>query len=616
MGVAKSNTLPVHGSYMADRYPIATRGRMGAAMSIAGRTVGTLSPLLVGGIAALAGGDEGWRWAFLILSIPCAVVAFFAFRLPEPPRGQFEKKEVLGEVFEDAQPAPISIEAGFARIKQIRTMRAAIIAFSAIGFGLFTVPVMSNLFLEEEYDLGTFGRGIVGTVAGVGVLVTLPFVGKKYDGFYRRDPELAARLVGFLLIPAAVLVPVQFFMPNAVLFAIVGVVPAVLTSAAFAMVGPLIMIVVPYRLRGLGSAIASIYLFFIGAAGGAVLSGLLVNAYGPRTTVMLVYIPATLIGGLLFLRGASSIKRDISVNVAEIREELAEHERQRADPSAIPALQVSHVDFSYGQVQVLFDVGFEVRTGEVLALLGTNGAGKSTILRVVAGLGTPSRGVVRLHGRSITFASPEMRARMGIRMLPGGKGVFGDLTVRENLEMAAFNQRSDRAEVERRITTALELFPELAAARRPAGVVAVGRTAAAPRLRRRAHRGSRHPDHRRAVTRVGADHGRAARRRDRAAARAGHDDHRRRAVVERRGGDRRPGRLPGEGARAVRGSDAHARRTRRPGPGGVPRHRGRLSRQPCWPRGSPSRSSSTASSKGWSTACWRWRSSWSSARRR
>ena len=56
------------------------------------------------------------------------------------------------------------------------------------------------------------------------------------------------------------------------------------------------------------------------------------------------------------------------------------------------------IDFSYGQVQVLFDVGFEVRQGEVLALLGTNGAGKSTILRVIAGLGTPSRGVVRLNG--------------------------------------------------------------------------------------------------------------------------------------------------------------------------------------------------------------------------
>ena len=113
-------------------------------------------------------------------------------------------------------------------------------------------------------------------------------------------------------------------------------------------------------------------------------------------------------------------------------------------------------------MQILFDVSFEVRRGEVLALLGTNGAGKSTLLRVVAGLGSPSRGVVRLDGRSITYLSPEVRSRLGIHMLPGGNGVFRDMTVRENLEMAIYNYRADRADMERRIEAALELFPELA----------------------------------------------------------------------------------------------------------------------------------------------------------
>ena len=83
--------------------------------------------------------------------------------------------------------------------------------------------------------------------------------------------------------------------------------------------------------------------------------------------------------------------------------------RQQAEPDEIPALQVNNIDFSYGHVQVLFDVAFEVRKGEVLALLGTNGAGKSTILRVIAGLGTPARGVVRLNGLTITYVSPEKR---------------------------------------------------------------------------------------------------------------------------------------------------------------------------------------------------------------
>ncbi len=462
VGVAKSNQLPVQGSLLADTYPIGTRGRISAGVAIAGRITGTLSPLLVGGIAALAGGGSGWRWAFVVLAIPTAVVAFLAFRIPEPPRGQFEKKDVLGEVIEDERPAPISMEAAFSRLMQINTIRMTIIAFAAMGFGLFTVPVLANLFLEEQYGLGSFGRGAVATVGGVAVLCTIPFVGKYYDGLYRRDPSRALRLLGLIVLPSALLTPFQYFMPNAVLFAVFGVPSAVLLSASFAMVGPILTSVVPYRLRGMGSALGAIYIFFVGATGGAVLAGLLVNAYGPRTAVLLLGVPSTLIGGLLIIRGSTFIKDDLSMIVAEIREELEEHDRQQADPETVPAIQVNHVDFSYGPVQILFDVSFEVRRGEVLALLGTNGAGKSTILRVIAGLGTPSRGVVRLDGRNITYVSPEQRTHMGIHLLPGGKGVFSDMTIRENLEMATWNYRDDRDDMERRIAAALELFPELA----------------------------------------------------------------------------------------------------------------------------------------------------------
>jgi len=324
------------------------------------------------------------------------------------------------------------------------------------------VPVVSNLFMEDEYDLGSFGRGAVGTTSGVAVLLVIPVIGKYYDGFYRRDPSKALRLLALLILPTALLTPLQFLMPNPVLFAIWGIFPAVLMSSALTMVGPLLITVTPYRLRGVGSALGAVYIFFIGATGGALLTALLLDAIGPRWTVALIAFPSSLVGAILLLRGSASIKDDLSMIVAEIREELEEHERQQAAPDDIPALQVNHIDFSYGQVQILFDVGFEVRKGEVLALLGTNGAGKSTILRAIAGLGTPSRGVVRQNGRSITYVSPEQRTRLGIHLLPGGKGVFGDMTIRENMDMATWNFRDDPADVERRIADALSLFPELA----------------------------------------------------------------------------------------------------------------------------------------------------------
>ena len=474
VGLSKSSTTTVHPSMVADAYPISVRGRISASMQVAARTVGTLSPVLVAGIATLAGGPDGWRVAVLVLGIPAAVVGVFAFRLREPVRGQFEKQDVLGEVIEDENPAPISVEAAFARLWQIRTIKSVIVGFAAIGFGLFTTGVLSNLFLEEHYGAKTLERGVLGTVGGLGLLVVLPFAGRYYDSLYRRDPTKALKLVGLMILPAALLTPVQYFMPSAVLFTILGIPKQILLFTALTMVGPVITTITPYRLRGMGSALASVYIFFIGATGGAVLSALLSDAFGPRAAVLLLAIPSTVVGGTMILRGAKFIRNDLSLVVAELREELDEHERRIAARDAVPALQVVDVDFSYGPVQVLFGVGFEVRRGEVLALLGTNGAGKSTILRAIAGLGTPARGVVRLDGRNITYTTPEQRSRLGIRILMGGKGIFPAMTVEENLEMAAFVYRSDRADVERRLARAYDLFPILADKRREAAATLSG----------------------------------------------------------------------------------------------------------------------------------------------
>ena len=463
VGVAKSNTITVHSSLIADTYPIGVRGRMGALNTMVGRAIGVASPVLVGGIAALAGGVEGWRWSYLLLGVPVAIFALLSFRIPEPIRGRWEKEDVLGAVHEDPDPVPISIEAAFARLWKIRTMKTVVVAFAAMGFALFTAPVLRNLYLEEHFGLDAFGRGVVETLSGVGIIVAVPFVGKRFDALYRADPSKALATLGMLLLPVSVLIPIQYYMPNVALFTAVGVFVNLLSGSAFAMVGPIIQGIVPYRLRGLGTALLTLYIFFVGATGGGLLSALMSNAYGPRTTVVTIAVPAMLIGGLMILNGARFIKNDLSLVVAELREENEEAQRQAENPDDIPVIQVNDVDFAYGHVQVLFDVSFEVRRGEVLALLGTNGAGKSTILRLVAGLTTPERGVVRLNGRTITFASAEHRNGLGIHMLAGGDGVFSDMTIADNITMAAWPYRSDKAEMQRRIDRAWRLFPELEA---------------------------------------------------------------------------------------------------------------------------------------------------------
>ena len=257
VGVAKSNTYPVQGSMIGDAYPISARGRINAWLAMGSRFVGVLSPVIVAGIAAGVGGDDGWRWPFVLLGFPVAIVALFAFKLKEPPRGQFEKQDVLGEVIEDAQPAPISVEAAFARLWQIRTLKTVIVAFSALGFGLFTLPVLTNLFMEDHYGTDTFDRGVLGTIGGIGVLLVLPFVGKYYDGLYRRDPARALRFVGLTILPAALLTPVQFFMPNVIAFTIVGVPQLILLSIGVhdGAAGPAVGGALPVAGHGLGARV-------------------------------------------------------------------------------------------------------------------------------------------------------------------------------------------------------------------------------------------------------------------------------------------------------------------------------------------------------------------------
>jgi ABC-type branched-subunit amino acid transport system ATPase component len=121
-------------------------------------------------------------------------------------------------------------------------------------------------------------------------------------------------------------------------------------------------------------------------------------------------------------------------------------------------LELADIHFSYGSVPVLFGVSFDVQPGEVLGLLGTNGAGKSTVLRVLSGLAPPSSGSVRYDGRDVTGVPAEDLCRQGISLMVGGRAVFPDLTVRENLQLGGFTVG---AELDGRIDAQVARFPQL-----------------------------------------------------------------------------------------------------------------------------------------------------------
>jgi ABC-type branched-subunit amino acid transport system ATPase component/predicted MFS family arabinose efflux permease len=459
-GVAKANTLTVHPSLLADTYPVAIRGRLFSTTSLVGRILGLASPILAGVIADRAGA-QGWRWAFFVLGLPAAAFAVLSFRVPEPRRGQWEQQDVLGELLTADDSAP-SMEAGFTRLWKIKTLKTIIVALAAMGFFLFSGQSILFLYLEERFKLSATNRGWVGTVMGLGAVFAVPFVGRYFDRSFRKDPAKSLAMMGWLNLPAAAIVPLQYLMPNLKAFVALAMISTALTASAFSVVNAAIQAVIPFRLRGLGSSLATMYIFLIGGVGGGLVGSLFTNAFGPRAAIIIISVPSLTVGSVLVIRSARSILSDMALNVGELHEEMEEQTRRNADPETVPVVQVNQVNFSYGQVQVLFDLGFEVRRGETLALLGTNGAGKSTILRIIAGLEIPERGVVRLNGRTVTFSTPAERAAIGIQLLPGGAGVFPSMSVRDNLLVGAYQYRHDRADVDRRVAHVFSLFPELA----------------------------------------------------------------------------------------------------------------------------------------------------------
>ena len=122
-------------------------------------------------------------------------------------------------------------------------------------------------------------------------------------------------------------------------------------------------------------------------------------------------------------------------------------------------LQLENVHTYYGHIHALKGISLEVNEGEVVTLIGANGAGKSTTLRTISGLVRPRSGFVKLAGKPIHLLPPHNITKMGVVHVPEGRRIFPQLTVRENLEMGAFTL--PRREVDPHINATITIFPRL-----------------------------------------------------------------------------------------------------------------------------------------------------------
>jgi branched-chain amino acid transport system ATP-binding protein len=123
-------------------------------------------------------------------------------------------------------------------------------------------------------------------------------------------------------------------------------------------------------------------------------------------------------------------------------------------------LQVRELDVHYGAIHALHGIDLDVNAGEIVTLIGSNGAGKSSTLRAISGLIAPTRGTIAFDGASIARRAPHEIVRLGIAHAPEGRGIFANLTVGENLDLGAY-VRKNKKEIAADRERTLELFPRL-----------------------------------------------------------------------------------------------------------------------------------------------------------
>ena len=191
-------------------------------------------------------------------------------------------------------------------------------------------------------------------------------------------------------------------------------------------------------------------------------------ATGGGVVLVLMVVPGGLAEVFYALRDRAlrALARSKNLSVPSLMETADdEATKERAAPVHAtldaPLLTCEDIDAGYGQIQVLFGVDLDVADGEIVALLGTNGAGKSTVLKVISGLMGPTRGRLAMGGTDLSKLSPADRVRAGVVLVPGGRGVFPSLTVAENLRLAGWLARKDKAFIDEATARAFELFPVL-----------------------------------------------------------------------------------------------------------------------------------------------------------
>ena len=444
---------PTHNSLLADYYPIAARSKVFSTHRAANAVGAFVGPLSAGLLAYAF----GWRVPFIIFVVPTIIFAVLALKLHEPVRGKWER-EAMGasdEVANTEETVP-SFAESWRTVQKIHTLQRLWWSLPFLATALIGFVVLASLMYEQQFNLDERGRGVAAAVSEPFQLLGLVLGTRYITKHFMADMRGLIRFISRVAILTSLASVAFALSPNVVVAVAINCV----ISATLAVVGPGILVAlslaIPSRARATGFSVASLW----------VIPGLLIlpligwisTEVGIRWG-MLTLVPLFVIGSLILGTAQNTIDADIAqVWQASAARSEALYQRRHGEADL---LLIRNLDAGYGGRQVLFGVNFDVKEGEIVALLGTNGAGKSTLLKSISGVVEADRGAVILDGRDVTHAPPNEIAALGISQMPGGQGVFGGLTVNENLQLAGWTRRHDPTGRAEAVEEVLTIFPLL-----------------------------------------------------------------------------------------------------------------------------------------------------------
>ena len=464
-GAASGSVYAVHSPLVIDTYPTSIRVRMLSTYYQALYVALAVGPIAI--VLLTGPGDLTWRGVFVGLGLLSLCGALFSVRLRDPGFGKWDTEKIRhavraesgADAGETVAEVPLGVFEVARRLFLIPTIRRLFLMVALYGMLYLPFQTFSSFYLDEQWNLGPSSRSLV--FAGIWIMAVAALVvfARRSESMFQRDPARLVRMMTWLMAASVVaLVPAVTVPSLAAVVVALGV-----SVSLVAVVSPMLLLsilgIIPARTRPHASALFGVFLA-VGSFGGLILLGGLDQRYGIGPAMLSLVIP----GGLSMIAlysCAKTIGSDLNRTIDAVVEEEEIRTLARRG-TRLPMLAVRRLDFSYGQLQVLFDVNFTVDEGEIVALLGTNGAGKSTLLRAISGMGLPTNGSVRFRGSDITYVAAERRSRLGITQIPGGRAVFGPLTVVDNLRAFAAVLGADRRSVDAAIEVSFNAFPALA----------------------------------------------------------------------------------------------------------------------------------------------------------